>query len=163
MTSITIRQNKLENLEKLAAQRQIYSDIKILMVWALFFGAIVPVTTSIIGFILNNDFLSNHFKFQKMDISVWVGFIGFFSTLFVEVLNNRSVTNREKAAKIQELFDVDVFKISWSSIEVGEKPLHEEIFSKKTKFLKKNTLDMFKDWYSTKVSNFSYPKSIVFC
>ena len=165
MTNIAIRQNNPRNIERQAAARQIFSDVKVLMGISLFLGVIIPIAISITGFVLSNGY----FGFKKLDISVFSGIAGFFLAVAVEILNIISVKYREKGAKILELFDTEVFGFDWDSVNVGDKPLHDDVFNNKEKFLRKlpffkqNTLSIFTDWYTKKASIFSYPKSVVFC
>lgn len=83
MTNIAIRQNNPRNIERQAAARQIFSDVKVLMGISLFLGVIVPIVISITGFVLSNGYLC----FKKFDISVFSGIAGFFLAVAVEILN----------------------------------------------------------------------------
>lgn len=164
MTNIYQRQNEQENIKKLKAQRQMYSEVKLWMITIAIIGVIIPIIVSFFTFAFNSDFFSRLLNFEKKDLGYFSACIGIFSAIFVEFLSNLLKTMKENAAKIQELFDISVFSLPWDNINVGNKPDSGLIFKKSKKFIDKHpNYDGFKDWYTVKAANFRYPESIVFC
>ena len=162
--TISQRQNELESIKKLQAQRQIYSDIKFWMIFIAIVGVVLPIIVSFITFAMNNDFFSNLLKFEKKDIGYISACIGVITTIYVELHSNFLKKMKEDAAKIQEKFDTDVFGLPWDSINVGSKPDTGLILNKSKKFIKKNpNYTGFVDWYTIKAASFRYPEAIVFC
>lgn len=155
---ISIQQNKPENIKRLQAQRQIYSDVKFWMVSIVIVGVILPILAFLVNLILNE------LKFDNFYIDYLPAFIGCISLIYVEVGNRYLKGMRESAAKIQEKFDTCVFKLPWDSIGVGKEPDPELIFKKSQKFLRKNPeYRGFINWYTAKAASFRYPEAIVFC
>lgn len=164
MTDISQRQNENENIKKLQAQRQIYSDIKLRMILIFILGVVLPITVSFITFALNNDFFSETLNFEKKDIGYFSACVGICSTIYVEWHSNLLKNMKEDAAKIQERFDTDVFQLPWDSINIGNKPDTGLILNKSKEFNKKNPNYVgFKDWYTLKAASFRYPQAIAFC
>lgn len=164
MTNIAQRQNEPENIKRLQAQRQMYSDVKFWMIIIVIVGVIIPIIVSFFTFALNSDFFSNLLNFEKRDIGYFSAFIGIGAATFVELLSNRLKKMKEDAAKIQELFDTCVFKLPWDSINIGNKPDSGLTFKKSKKFYKRYpNYNGFKDWYTIKAATFKYPQAIAFC
>jgi hypothetical protein len=70
--TISQRQNELESIKKLQAQRQIYSDIKFWMIFIAIVGVVLPIIVSFITFAMNNDFFSNLLKFEKRILDIFL-------------------------------------------------------------------------------------------
>lgn len=162
--NISQRQNHQENIKKLQAQRQMYSDIKFWMIFIVIVGVALPILVSFVTFAINNDYLSSRFHFEKKDIGYISAFIGIVTAFYVELHSNLLKKSKEDAAKIQEKFDTDVFGLPWNNINVGDKPDTGLILHKSKKFIKKNpNYNGFTDWYTHKAATFKYPESIAFC
>lgn len=164
MSNIHQRQNAPENIRKLQAQRQTYSDIKFWMIWIVIIGVILPILVSFFTYAFNNEFFSRLFRVEKRDISYISASIGIGSAVSVGILSDFLKRMKEDAAKIQELFDTNVFELPWDNINIGDKPDSGLIFNKSKKFNKKNSsYTGFVDWYTIKAATFKYPEAIVFC
>jgi len=162
--TIAQRQNEPENIKKLQAQRQMYSDIKFWMIFICVIGVILPIIISFITFAMNNDFFSSLLNFEKKDIGYISAFIGIITTIYVELHSNFLKKLKEDAAKIQEKFDTDVFGLPWDNINVGSRPDTGLILNKSKKFIKKTPNYLgFVDWYTIKAASFRYPEAIAFC
>ena len=147
--SIPSRQNLLNNLKRLAAQRHLYTQAKRLVALQLFFNIPVIIVLSVSAWWLNRSNASN-----PVDISWLVATAGVIFTLVgMLVLSPRVEKLKERAAKIQELFDVDVLKLSWNQITVGDKPNYEEIHLYSDKYARKEPdFASLKDWYAPQIS-----------
>lgn len=164
MTNISQRQNEQGNINKLQAQRQTYSDIKFWMITIATVGVFFPIIVSFIAFIYNNDFFSNLIGFEKKDISYFSAFVGIFSTSLVGLLSILLKQMKEDAAKIQEMFDTNVFQLPWDSIIIGNKPDTGLVLNQSKKFKRKHPdYNGFSDWYTVKAATFKYPEAIAFC
>lgn len=164
MSNIAQRQNEPENIKILQAQRQMYSDVKFRMMFIFGAGVILPIFVSFLTFALNNDFFANLFSFEKKDIGYFSACIGIFSAIIIEVVSNLLKKMKEDAAKIQEVFDTNVFDLFWDSINIGKKPDHSLIFKKSKEFNQKYpTYTGFDNWYTCKAATFKYPEAIAFC
>lgn len=122
MNTISQKQLTKKQLDRLAAQRQLYSDAK--RVQALHMTLSVPFIVAWAVFVA-------WFPSFKIYVACW----GILITLLDIILFTpwqRSLKHR--GAKIQELFDCDVLQISWSDIKVGPRPDTELIMESSSKF-----------------------------
>lgn len=164
MTSIADRQNNPDNIQRLQAQRQMYSDIKRWMIVNLIVGVIIPLIVSILVFISSNDTLSSALNFKSKDISYISAPVGIVAAILVVVISQLIKKMKETSAKIQETFDTNVFKLDWDKINVGEKPDFGIILKNSKAFEAKHpNYTGFKDWYTIKAATFKYPQAIAFC
>lgn len=164
MTNISERQNEPENIKKLQAQRQTYSEIKFWMIFISITGVILPIVVSLFTFAFDNYYFSELFGFEKKDIGHFSASVGIFSTISIELMSNFLKRKKEDAAKIQEMFDTEVFSLPWDNINVGSKPDVGLIFEKSKKFDKNHPhYTGFVDWYTIKAATFRYPEAIAFC
>ena len=106
MNNIASKQNEQKQLERLAAQREIYSFAKKLYLLQIILTVILPIFLFIIS-------------------SLWVNLI-IYSALYsilITVIDNIFIQpiikkQKIKAAKIKELFDCDVLDIEISPLKV---------------------------------------------
>ena len=102
---------KIEAIEYLAAQRQIYNEVKKFASIINLFFVIFPLFLSLIQlYFLKNTFLDMLSKILAI-ISM---LIGIYVDSFVK-------KNKEDAATIQQLFDVYVYQMSWDNKLFGKK------------------------------------------
>jgi hypothetical protein len=110
MNDISKLQNEPRQLQRLAAQRQLYSTAKKIFGIQLLLGGPVAIgwsltvvaTPEVRGF-----------------AAVWGALISFADLLWLTPWQKRL---RERAARIQEAFDCDVLQLSWNDIKVGRSP-----------------------------------------
>ena len=107
MNNIPQEQNTQRQLDKLAAQRQLYSDAKSLQIISVVISVPLVIAWSIFVAIL-----------PKM--AVYAGLWG-ISVTFLELLIFSRLQNstQEKAAKIQQLFDCEVLQFNWLNLNCG--------------------------------------------
>ncbi len=148
---IVQKQNMEHMLRCLAAQRYLYSSAKILFFWQLIFSTIVVVILS----------LFNLYKNISWVIAAYGSLIAIFDVTFWSSLIKK---RKEKAVKIQELFDTSVLNIKWNNILVGEKPTDEEIFRYSEKYKRRHSdFDILKNWYSNKISEIQSDATKIIC
>ncbi len=150
-------QNQPENIDKLAAQRVLYSKAKSVLIIHLFFSIPITILLSITNLILK--------KYYVIDISLYLSCYGILLTLLdLIVISNLVKKNRQKAATIQELFDTTVFQLKWNDLLVGSKPDFEDIH-KYSKKIRKNIkqIEKLKDWYSLKIADLPKQIGIIIC
>lgn len=164
MINISQRQNDPKNINRLAAQRQIYSSIKLLMLLSFFVGVVTPILASMIAFFLNNDYFSSKYNFEKIDIGYISVLLGIVCALFIEWQGIFVKRKKEDAAKIQECFDTSVFNLSWDETGVGSVPDVSLELINSRKFNERNpSYSGFLNWYTEKAASFGYPEAIAFC
>ncbi len=162
---VSIRQNLPENLKCLAAQKALYSRAKKVTGFQLIMSVPVIVIISIISVVLNNNDLAKQFDYNPVDISWLVVFVSVsIALLDLAVLSPSVAKTKDKAARMQELFDCRVLGIPWNEVAVGQKPDYEEI-SKCSKQLMENEKEFNKlrDWYSTHIDGVPSNVSMIIC
>lgn len=140
-------QNEPDALQLLAAQRQLYSEEKLL----LFVQVLVAVLVSIAVF----WFITVDAKYTSQANSV---------ALFVAVLDCFGIQfllggKRKSAARIQELFDCKVLGLDW---KIGDKPLPELFIAAADRHPKK-AKEKVKDWYLGRLSEVPFPVARIVC
>lgn len=137
MNQITTVQNSQRQLERLAAQRELYSSAKRLFNLQLIGNVLVPLTLSFISTL-------------RGTLSVYVAIYGvcFFvvDTLLVEPAIKQQ---KSKAAKVQELFDSEVLELTKSPFKTVEDITVEEVLTNYDAHRKiQSNIERIKNWYS---------------
>lgn len=151
------RENLPKNIEKLAAQKELYFRAKRLFALQLFLTIIVTVFLAVLSFALS------YFGYDFPD---WVrGFYGVMVTISDLFLINRFINKlRQKAASIQESFDCNVLDLECNKILVGEEPLSEDIKKYSDKHLKRvKSFDKLKNWYAETIKSVDSIAAKVIC
>jgi hypothetical protein len=134
-------ENQKRNLEKLAAQRELYSRAKTTFGWQIFLA--VPVTLALA--------LANLYLERELDVNIEWAVAGYAVLLLMMdslFLNKVIASRKEKAAKIQELFDCEVLRIKWNKYLISEKPDHEDIVKYYNLRIKRTKKGQFENWYA---------------
>lgn len=150
-TEIVEKQNSLEMLICLAAQRQLYSTAKALFLWQLILSTVLVIVLSIFNLYINISWILAAYGF----------FIAIIDIIFVSPQIKKQ---KEKAAKIQEIFDTTVLNITWNDLLIGNKPSNEEIYRYSEKYKKKYlNFESLKNWYSHSVSEINSNAAKIIC
>jgi hypothetical protein len=152
MNQIPITQNSETQLERLAAQRELYSSAKNYYSAESVGSVIVPVTLTAVSVFITN-------------ISLYSALYGIcfylFDSLIVEPLINE---RRTKAAKIQELFDCDVLEIDKSPFKAVSDITVEEVLTYYDAHSKIETnIEKIKDWYPNEVGELDVSVARLIC
>jgi len=138
----TIPQEQLiqKQIERLAAQRQIYSDAKSIQSVLITLSVPCVIVLTLLAAV-----------FPKLQ--VYVAFWGIFVTILdIVIFTPRQKLLQEKAAKIQQLFDCDVLQMDWSKLNSGNRPEPEAIVeaSSRHKNIDPN-FSKLQNWYPVSV------------
>lgn len=125
--NINERQNSDLNLKRLAAQRQLYSEAKKLVVVQFILSGLFVVALSIVGNIFDAKFLPY--------IILAAIVIIFLDEL---ILSDRIYGIRVDAARIQEEFDCDVLQLPQNNIKITNGSMLEMIQVKARKYISKH-------------------------
>lgn len=151
MNQIAEIQNSQKQIERLAAQRELYSSAKRLYIVQLIGNIIVPIGGSALAI-------------YDPKYSAYVALYGVCFFLIDLIFIERFITEqRTKAAKIQELFDCDVLQIAKSPLKSADDVLVEEVLVHYKAFTRaKKDISKIIDWYPKKVSiiNIEYARLI---
>lgn len=142
MNSIPTKQNSERQLQRLAAQRQLYATAKTVFGWQFVISAPIAVVLA---------FSVNIYPPLKPFVALW----GILVTVCdIAWLNPWQERLRNTAARVQESFDCDVLDLPWNQLKAGKRPDPE---------LEKEQADKYKtweasmptiyDWYSKEVGS----------
>lgn len=137
--SIPEAQIEQKQLERLAAQRELYSAAKTWYGWQIVITVILPVTFALLA--LAKESLSTP--------SALFGLLSFFAdSIFIEP----SIKSRkEKAAKIQELFDCDVLHLPCAPFRASDVQVEEVLNHYNAHAKIQSNVEKLRDWYSPKI------------
>lgn len=152
---ILTAQNSENNIDKLLAQRRLYSNAKVLQYIMLLTTVVVPISISII---------TNFTRF-KIDDKSWI-FVSFSIIVLIGEKLSESIIDRNKktAASIQEKFDITVLGIpeneTLNTVVVDLEAIRAN--SKKDKE-NQNKVVKVTNWYSTKINILNTNIAVLFC
>ena len=127
-------------LNRLAAQRQLYSDAKIIQAAQIGICALGPPIVA----------LSVAFLSLAPAYAASLGIIVTFLNIFWLTPMQKSL--KRKAAKIQELFDCSVLKLSWRELTVGTRLEMETVEKYASKYKRKaQDYSKLENWYPKEV------------
>lgn len=140
MNNIPHVQIEQKQLERLAAMRELYSSAKVWHGWQIVVTVAVPVILAIIAL-------------AREEYSVYsavFGVVSFFVDAYFVEKNIK--TRKERAAKIQELFDCDVLQMPSSQLKVANDIKVEEVLVHYSAHAKiKTNIELIEGWYPVEV------------
>ena len=125
-------------LKRLAAQRQLYSDAKRIQAIQIIFVFVPPILTVLVV--------------CHLLAAVWAAISGIIIACLFLCFDSQQQSLKQKAAKIQELFDCDVLALNWREIMVGSRFEIETVekYASKHKHKDPDYIKL-KNWYSKNV------------
>lgn len=180
---IAKRQNEELNIVKLAAQRQLYSEVSNLELFIVLFTVIIPAYLALILYIIS--------RAENLDISSWLDLIvdkipfnfcpdvsnistvitaiacglSIFALIFKNEINNSKKEKKILAATIQQEFDVNVYSMKWDRKLFGErKDLSAEIAEASQKIMNnEKEKKLLNDWYPKEADELPLEAGIFAC
>ena len=152
MNKIPELQNAKQQLDKLAAQRQIYSDAKkVVAIQIILVIIIIAIWSILVVF--------------YPDLKIYAVFFGIIiAFLDILILTPRIDSLKEKGAKMKELFDCKVLELPWCDLKVGPRPDPETIIKYSLKHYRKNlTGSKLENWYPITVQKLRMPLARLAC
>ena len=150
MNRIPETQLEPTQLKRLAAQRQLYSDAKLIQVFQIIFVVLPPILTGLVAF----DLIE----------AVWAALSGIIFTCLLLFLESWKRSLKEKAAKIQELFDCKVLDLEWRNLLVGSELEIEIIEEYASKYKRKiNRYNELENWYPIDVGKLPLHLGRIIC
>jgi len=152
MNTIPEDQLQQKQLDRLAAQRQLYSDAK--RVQAIQIALVIPA-------VVIWAVLVAWYPGLRVYAASWgIGLALLDVLVFARVQRHL----KERAAKIQELFDCDVLRLEWSVLKAGRRPDAETILEASSRFGNPNTSDAtLRDWYPREVGKLPIHLARIVC
>ena len=137
MNNISVEQNTEKQLQRLAAQRQLYTSAKKIFGLQLIIGGPVAIGMALVV---------ATFPAFKSYAAFWGMLVVFCDLIWLNPWQKRL---REKAAKIQEIFDCDVLNLQWNTIKIGKKPDPELVQEQAEKYRKRQkNMPSLRNWYA---------------
>lgn len=143
-------ENSQVHINQLKAARHLYTKAGRYSISYMFFCAFIPVVISFARMFLSTD---NHFALNAM--------MGYSVLALVAgiILESSTSKHRNLAAKIQQLFDSEVFGLEWNSHLWGAKPSLENIGDN----LGNLPNDGFRNWYDSQIDGLNRMEAILIC
>jgi len=140
MNTIPIEQNSERQLQRLAAQRQLYATAKLVFGWQLIISAPLAVLLAFSVVI---------YPPLKSFAALW----GILITLCdIAWLTPWQEHLRDAAARTQELFDCDVLGLPWDELKAGKRPDPELVKEQADKYKTwEASMPPLTDWYAKDV------------
>ena len=134
---IAAAQNAAKQIQRLAAQRQLYATAKHVFGWQVALGGPVAIAGAVFV-LLRPEF--------KVYVASW-GLLVAMCDLFWLTPWQKSL--RGNAARIQEAFDCDVLELGWNDLKAGKHPDPELVVVQCTKYQKwADKMPTLENWYS---------------
>ena len=144
MNDIVTKENQPTFIDRLLAQRNLYSKAKLLSETLFVLCILVPVGLS----------FAKYFFPCIAIIAEIVVVYGFSATILRLVLKDATENYQGLAARIQQIFDTELFDIPWNTPLCGSKPLYEEIY----RYSRKGDRSSLSNWYDEIIA--TLPKSV---
>lgn len=149
MNLIVEKENSQINIDRLDAQRYLYTKAKCISIISFILCAIIPMALVFL-----------RFCFYDNDIFSKIVIIYSFCAIFIEKILEFLITKRRNtASRIQQLFDCELFDLPWNEPLCGEQPTHEEIYKAKTG----KSINKLHNWYEPVIESLKHEYAIVVC
>ncbi len=148
-TMISQCQNTQINIQRLAAQRRLYSTAKVihLIRFTLTFPFLLSLSI-VVAFLRSKEFTAS-VGIYGHDLS-WLLALSSVLVFIVDYFILDPIEQKKKgiAAGVQEEFDCDVLQIPWNPIEVRNRPVRETTISNAKRYLDKHGSEELYNWYT---------------
>jgi hypothetical protein len=142
MSSITTEQNTDRQLQRLAAQRQLYATAKQVLGFHVFLSGPLAAATACAALL---------YPVAKGYVALW-GVVVVLSDIFW--LTPWQKRLKSAAAAIQEQFDCDVLSLPWNDLKAGKRPDPELVKEQSEKYATwANKMPPLNDWYPTEAGS----------
>lgn len=149
MNSITEKQNEGRNIDRLAAMRQIYSIAKR---WFWLRSAVV-VAAAAVGQLIARRYPD---VVPYVAVATVLVFVGDF------ILEHHETQLRQLAARIQELFDCELYELPWNATVAGDPPDAEDVRAYSRRASEVDRAALF-NWYPVSVGDLPVPVATCIC
>ena len=155
MNNIKVNQEKPENLKLLKSQRVIYAQAKNIYKWQLTLTILIVIILNVIKIFQKDLF--------NADITSYITIVSITITLLdLLFLSNLLSKKKTNAAKIQELFDCNIYGLEWNTTNSGEKPDNWTIEEAIPKYVENHKAPIT-NWYHIDLNGLSQEEAILRC
>ena len=164
MSTINERQNNTRNLEKLAAQRALYSQAKVWLGISIIISMPLMVIITLLALFFNNPNQAQNWGFVRTNLDWLVILVSFLVLLTNDLVLMHIVEyKKELASRIQESFDCDVLDLDWNHL-VGEIPEPAQIYRNSRKLLEDPVQkDKLRNWYGENIDGVPQDAGKIIC
>lgn len=135
------RQNDKNQIRHLQAARQLYTDVKRLLILQLSISVLIPVAAAATLLFVNDPTLKAFLAIVSI----------IFTLVDVSVIDSRQRRSIEDAAKAQEVFDCAVFELPWDEVLVGARAEPEVLQEAYARYDRQRGTRGLRDWYPTEL------------
>lgn len=155
--SIFERQNEQHFIDMLSAQRHLYNVAKRWNTVQICFCVIIVIIANFLKLFWpkNTIFLSVSYE----EIIHWITIYGVLALLLQNCLASKVAAYKLLAAKIQQLFDCNLFQLQWNRALCDDKPQPEDI----SRNIGKEDVDKLHDWYSLEIQPLTEELAALVC
>jgi len=155
MNTIKVNQELPQNMLLLKAQRVIYSNAKKIYRWQLTITIVVVVILNFVKLIQKD--------FTQIDLTPYIALVSVTITL-IDLLFLTGYLSKFKTngAKVQELFDCNVYNMEWNETNSGDKPENWVIEEAEKKYVH-NPRASLTNWYHIDLDGLSHEEAILRC
>lgn len=146
------KQNDELQLKRLAAQRQMYADAKQIQAIQLMLSVPFVIVAVAIASL-------------QEDLHVYAALFGLVVVLLdLWLLTPKVKALKKRAARTQQLFDIEVLDLDWNEFLLGNKPSGEKVVQFAGKYEKRTSdLSDLRDWYSVAVAEVNIGAARILC
>ncbi len=149
---INIEQNTDKQLRRLGAQRHLYGIGKDILLAQVILSVPAAILTTILAIVYP--------KTQSF-VTLWGVFVTISDLAWLTPWQNNL---RNKASKIQEIFDCEVFQLPWNALKAGDKPDPELIIEQSNKYKKwAHRMPAITNWYPAEVDELPVHVGRIIC
>lgn len=155
MNEILQSQNKIENLRYLKAGRVLYSKAKRAFSIQILVTVIITIIFSFLKLIPKESLI--------FDLNACIGILSILISIADILFFNVYVSGlRTSGAKAQEMFDCNIYDLTWNKINNGSQLEKYEIEENTSKYVSDDKAPL-EDWYDINLGELSKERSILLC
>jgi hypothetical protein len=155
MNDIKKNQELPQNINLLKAQRFIYTKAKKIYRWQL--------TITIVVVVILNVIKLTQKSFTSIDLTPYIALVSVSITLFdLLFLSGYLSKFKTNGAKVQELFDCNVYNMEWNETNSGDKPENWVVEEAENKYFD-NPKAPLSNWYHIELDGLKQQEAILRC
>jgi hypothetical protein len=161
---IRSRQNEQRSIQLIASFRRLYTIAKKYNNGYVMLNVVFMTIITVLSVLANSEAVAAKLGFVAGDYSSWVA-VAAITVMMLEklLITDRIDQARELAAKIQDLFDRELFGLVWNTTLAGDEPRIGDIVRHGDWYLEKNGAEKLDDWYSLSSADVPHLSQVLIC
>ncbi|MFL6875913.1 S-4TM family putative pore-forming effector [Pseudomonas marginalis] len=157
-------QNREHIILRIAASSRMYSIGKKFNNASLMLNVVLMSLFTFLSLALNTETFSKLIGVEKIDISSWVAILSItVLTLNKLLISNQIDSFKERAAKIQDSVDRELFGLEWNHPLAGKPPKIEDIAKHGEWLIRKHGEKKYRDWFSLSSDRLTISQQALIC